>query len=201
MSHKTVIRYIWHGMSDAPPLLFPSHLSTTSLSTCTSVQSSTRPSIRPSLMSTSHGDLSCADPSNVSFGHLAEIHSPTGHEPKDLSEEDNSILVKPMLFHRPSMTSTHDSAESITTPPPTSDLDDDPIRNMLASPLYLQERAASADRSRVNHCFRENSVSSSSRFRESAGKPAPVFSKKVESRDTFRQRRYFLGTPSSSWRK
>ena len=197
MSHKTVILYIWHSMSDAHPLLFPSHLSTTSLSTCTSVQSSTRPSTRPSLMSTSHGDLSCADPSNVSFGHLAEIHSPTGYEPKDLSEEDNSILVKPMLFHRPSMTSTHDSAESITTPPPTSDLDDDPIRNMLASPLYLQERAASADRSRVNHCFRENSVSSSSRFRESAGKPAAVFSKRVESRDTFRQRRRFLRTSPS----
>ena len=28
-------------------------------------------------MSTSHGDLSCADPSNVSFGPLAETHSPT----------------------------------------------------------------------------------------------------------------------------
>ena len=36
------------------------HSSTTSLSTCTPV--------RPSLMSTSHGDLPCADPSNVSCG-------------------------------------------------------------------------------------------------------------------------------------
>ena len=31
---------------------------------------------RPSLMSTSHGDLPSAEPSNVSFGHLAETHSP-----------------------------------------------------------------------------------------------------------------------------
>ena len=54
------------------------------------------------------------------------------------------------------------SAESIATPPPESDLDDDHIRSLLASPLYLQEREASVDRSRVCHSFQENSVSSSS---------------------------------------
>ena len=43
------------------------------------------------------------------------------------------------------MTSTHDPAESSATPPPESDLDDEQIRNMLASPLYLQEREVSAD--------------------------------------------------------
>ena len=52
---------------------------------------------------------------------------------------------------------------------------------MLASPLYLQEREASADRSRVYHSFRENSVSSSSHFRESAGKPAAMFSQRRKS--------------------
>ena len=51
-----------------------------------------------------------------------------------------------MFFHKPSMTSTYDSAGSVATPPPESDLDDDQIRNILASPLYLQEREASADR-------------------------------------------------------
>ena len=103
-------------MSHAPSLSFPSHLRTTSLSTCTPVRPSTRPSTRPSLMSSSQGDLSCADPSNVSFGSLAETHSPSGYEPKDLAEEDTTILVKPMFFHGPSMTSTYDSAESIATP-------------------------------------------------------------------------------------
>ena len=49
------------------------------------------------------------------------------------------------------MTSTYDSAESIATPPAESDLDDEQLRNVLASPLYLQEREASADRSRVYH--------------------------------------------------
>ena len=97
--------------------------------------------------------------------------------------------VKPMFFHKPSMTSTYCTCESIATSSPESDLDDDQIRNMLASPLYLQKRQASADRSRVYHFFQENSVSSSSRFRESAGKLAAVFShKRKSSQDTFSDR-------------
>ena len=51
-----------------------------------------------------------------------------------------------MFFHRPSMTSTCDSAESVATHPPESDLDDEQLREKVASPLYLQERQASADR-------------------------------------------------------
>ena len=49
---------------------------------------------------------------------MAEMHSPTGYEPKDLTEESKSMLVKPMFFHRSSMTSTYVSAESIVTSPP-----------------------------------------------------------------------------------
>ena len=40
--------------------------------------------------------------------------------------------------------------ESIATPsPPESDLDDEQIRALRASPQHLQEREASADRSQV----------------------------------------------------
>ena len=123
-------------MSHAPSLLYPPHLSTTSLSTDTPVRPSTRPLPDLSLLSTSHGDLPCTDLSNVSFGSVAEIYSPTGYEPKDLTEEDISVLVKPMFFHRPSMMSTYDSVESSATLPPESDLDDEQIWNVLASPLY-----------------------------------------------------------------
>ena len=52
---------------------------------------------------------------------------------------------KPMFFHGPSMTSTCDSAESIATPPPKSDLDDEQIRNMLDSPLYFEEKQVPTD--------------------------------------------------------
>ena len=34
----------------------------------------------------------------MSFGHVAEMHSPSGCEPKDLTEEDTSMLVKPMVL-------------------------------------------------------------------------------------------------------
>ena len=108
----------------------------------------------------------CDDPVIVSFGSLADLHWPTGYELKDLAEEDNLVQVKPSFFQRPSMTSTYDSAESIATLPPESGLDDEQIRTLLASPLYLQKRDASADRSRVYHSLRKNSVSSSSHFRE-----------------------------------
>ena len=82
------------------------------------------------------------------------------------------------------------------------DLDDEQMRNLLASPLYLQEREASADRSRVYHSFRENSMSSSSHFRESAGNPAAVFShKRKSSPETLSDREGVSLTTSTSSRK
>ena len=80
------------------------------------------------------------------------------------------MQVKPLLIHNWSMTSTYDSAESIATSPPESDLDNKQ-RIILTSPLYLQGRIINTDRSRVYHFLSENPVSNSSHFRESTGKP------------------------------
>ena len=52
------------------------------------------------------------------------------------------------------MTSTCDQLRHCDSPP-ESDLEDEQIRKMLGSPLYLQEREASADRSRVYFSFRK----------------------------------------------
>ena len=52
-------------------------------------------------------------------------------EYQDLAEHED-LRVKPLFFHQPSIASTYDSAESIVTPPPDWDLDD-------------EEREASAD--------------------------------------------------------
>ena len=73
---------------------------------------------------------------------------------QDVAENDD-LCVKPIFFHRASITSTYDSAESIATPPPESYLDDEQTRALLASPLYLQERA---DRSQDYHSERELDV-------------------------------------------
>ena len=48
-------------------------------------------------------------------------------EHQDLAEHED-FRVKPLFFHPPSMASTYDSAESIVTPPPDSDLDDEQIQ-------------------------------------------------------------------------
>ena len=74
---------------------------------------------------------------------MAEPTTFTGYEPKHLAEhqdlaEHEDLRVKTLFFHRPSIASTCDSAESIATSPPESDLDDEQIRALLASPLYLQ---------------------------------------------------------------
>ena len=72
-----------HSISHVP-LLYPSQMSTTSLSTlstCTPIRPSARPSTRPLLTSSLHGDYTCASSSNVSFGLMAEMQSPTGYEP------------------------------------------------------------------------------------------------------------------------
>ena len=88
--------------------------------------------------------------------------------------------INPMFFHKPSMTSTYDTSESIATPAPESDFDDDQIRDMLASSLCRREKQVLTD----HEC-----TTPSSHFRESAEKPAAVFShKRKSSQDTFSDR-------------
>ena len=160
-------------MSHGQSLLFPSCWTSSAHSTRT-----WNPA--PSLF-LSHGDDHCDDPQHVAtFGPLAEPQLPTWYEPNDLTEMNNTD-VTPMFFHRPGMTLTYDSAESIASQPSESDLVSEQLRDMLASPLYLQEKEASADRSRVYRSYRKNSVSSSSHFLANAGRPAAVFSHRRKS--------------------
>ena len=99
-------------------------------------------------------------------------------EYQDLAEHED-LRVKPLFFHRPSIASTCDSAESIAISPLDSDLDDDQVRALLASPLYLQEREVNAERSQVYNSARENLTSSSSQDPISTGRPgALLFSSK-----------------------
>ena len=135
----------------------------------------------------------CADLRQLERGSLAEPPSLTSYEPKDhklftedkhpsqyedLAEQED-LRVKPLFFHQPSIASTCDSAESIATPPPDSDLDDDQIRALLASSLFLHERETNAERSQVYHSARENLMSSSSQYPLSTGRTgALLFSSK-----------------------
>ena len=139
----------------------------------------------------------------------------TSHEPKrvelnrtlfnlsnqeiDDQEEKEEIVVKPMSYSQSLIHSAFDSAESIATPP-DSDLEDEQLRKMLASPLYtevsekpdaesIQKRVANAQRAQAYQSWRESLMSSSSRDLEVSGKPDAVFSCHSESsRNTFSQR-------------
>ena len=122
----------------------------------------------------------------------AELPPPTGYEPIGIVDdqvnmhftEDDQITelegrVESSSYNH-SLPSTYDSAESIATPPEV-DFDDEQLRALLASPLHLQERGASAERSQVYHSERESLMSSSSQDPTTGGtgKPVAVFSSKT----------------------
>ena len=114
-----------------------------------------------------------------------QVMSPTGllryRDNKTLHRRDGQFtehedftcqtLVLPSVDHQHQ---TYDSAESIATRAPESDLDDEQLIALLASPLCLQEREANAERSQVYHSERENLMSSSSQDPTSTGKPVAV---------------------------
>ena len=129
---------------------------------------------------------------------MGDVQPTTSYEPKDLAENDDlcHAIILPQTEYNFDLRFCCEHCDT----PPESDLDDEQIRALLASPLYFQEREVSADRSRVYHSVRENLVSSSSPVPKSTGDTRCVVfkQKEIESRNTFRQRRMFLRTSTSS---
>ena len=66
--------------------------------------------------------------------------------------------VKTLSYNQSLLSSTQGSIESIATPQ-EADLDDEQIRALLASPRYLPEREASAERSQDYHSKSEGLMS------------------------------------------
>ena len=74
----------------------------------------------------------------------------------DDQDDREEIGVKPLFYSQ----SAYDSAGSIATPP-DSDLEDEQLRKMLASPLYIQQR--DEGQTRASHSERESLMVQSSR--------------------------------------
>ena len=72
-----------------------------------------------------------------------------------------------------------DSAESIATPP-DSDLEDEQLRKMLASPLYVREREENEGQARAYHPERESLMIHSSRNPAVSGEPGAECVQKPE---------------------
>ena len=81
---------------------------------------------------------------------VPQIVSPKGIEPNrilvnpqnqkiDDQDDIEEIGVKPLSYSQSLVHSAYDSTKRIATPP-DSDLEDEGLRKMLASPLYIQER-------------------------------------------------------------
>ena len=194
-------------------LLLHATLSTSSRSlssTSLVLFSSTSPT--PGLLST-HPSIHCGDPRQD--GTSAEYQLLTGDEPKrvelnrtlfnlsnqEIDDQDDieETDFKPMSFSQSLIHSAYDSAESIATPP-DSDLEDEQLRMVLASPLKtevsvkpdaecVQKREANAQRVQAYHSRRESLTSSSSRDLEASGHLVTVFSCHSESsQNTFSER-------------
>ena len=88
----------------------------------------------------------------------------------DDQDDVEKIGVKPLSCSHSLIHSAYDSAESIATPP-DSDLEDEQLRTMLASPLYIREREENEGQARACHSDRESLMIHSSRNPEVSGKP------------------------------
>ena len=137
----------------------------------------------------------CADSRERGGDGYIDPEPLTGYEPNRIVDnqiiteleditctEDNQITdieghVKTLSFNQSLLSSTQDSIESTATPQ-EADLEDEQIRALLASPRYLPEREASAERSQVYHSEREGLMSSSSQSLNfiGTGRPVALFS-------------------------
>ena len=82
---------------------------------------------------------------------------------------------------RASFCSVYNSCEDVTTTPVSSEVDERKSMGMLASPVLMQKREASAALARKYHSDGESSMSSSSHLR-SAGRLVAMYSHKRKSR-------------------
>ena len=109
-----------------------------------------------------HSEQPFEDQRPQQSGALTQLPPLTGYEPNRTAEdwdyryltrdgqftELEDLRVRLLFFHQSITASTYDSAESIATCQ-ESDFDDEQLRDLLASPLYIPEQGASAERSQV----------------------------------------------------
>ena len=105
-------------------------------------------------------EQTCAPLQVQSIGSMADMDAPTGYEPNQFTET-TAVDPSQSFFHELNM--IYGYAESVELPPLDLKISDEQSTELLGSPLFSQEREASADRSQVYHSQRENLVFDSSR--------------------------------------
>ena len=87
--------------------------------------------------------------------------------------------MKPLSYSQSLIQSACDSSEIIATPP-DSDLEDEQLRKMPASPMKIREREENEGQARAYHSERASLMIHSSRNPEVSGKPDAECVKKQE---------------------
>ena len=117
--------------------------------------------------------LQVMSPSGVVDGINTIVTEQEGAQSTEESQVPEFEEKFSLPYNQSLLSSTQDSMESIAVPQEAA-LDDEQIRILLASPRYLLERQASAERSQVNHFGREGLMSSSSQSLNFFGTGKPV---------------------------
>ena len=119
-------------------------------------------------------------------------HSTEDSQIPEVEDKGQRVDIRsvPFIKNRSLLSSSQDSIESLAAPQ-EADWDDEQVRALLASPRYLLEREASAERFQIYHSEREGLMSSSSQSLNfvSTGKPVAWLSpQKRKGQDEFSER-------------
>ena len=165
------------------------------------------PQHSPSLLYPSHSDEQPHDPRTEGRSGRLAVESPlTGYEP-NATVEMSSAEVTPILLpsRRASFCSVYISCEDVTTTLMSQEVDERQSMGMLASPLLMQKREASAAPARTYDSTGESSMSSSSSLSKRRETCRDVLTQtEIEQRpkkragDTFRNRKNTDRTSRSS---
>ena len=211
-SHMMLHAHAWLKLNT--PSLVSRHVSRPAQ--CSFSVSCTSPSFTGSSSRSITSRIHCADSRAFRGDGFTDPEPRTGYEPQrtvdnrivteqeiehcteesqipEIEDKGRELIYDPfsLPYNQALLSSTQDSIGSLAAPQ-EADLDDEQIRALLASPRYLLEREASAERSQIYHSEREDLKSSSSQRLNfmSTGKTAAWLShqKRLRSRRIFRKK-------------
>ena len=124
------------------------------------------------------------NPPNEVYGSLAFSTPPTGYEPNVTDSSDMEVTAS--FFQDSNVTSIYDLGDNGAASP-DAEVDDEHVRNALASPLYIQEREANASLLQAYHSNEESLLPSARSILASTGEPVAWLSQKRKSSQEFAQ--------------
>ena len=125
------------------------------------------------------------NPRNEAYGSLAVSQPLTGYEP-NVTDNNDDVEVTTSIFQSSSVTSIYDLGDS-GAESPDAEIDDEHVRNALASSLYIQEREANASLLQAYHSNEESLLPGARSILASTGEPVAWLSQKRKSSQYFAQ--------------